>query len=130
MDTPTNDNTDPRGPGPNTNDLPANIDPEDPEAALAAYALALQQEYETKTAIAPDNVEEHTKEFFKANIVYASAQIVFLAMHAESETVRLNASKYIHTKALEVESSEKDPVKAIIAQLQRNDKTSPAPLED
>lgn len=116
MDTPENNPLDPRG-------------EEDAEAVLANYALALQQEYETKVEAAPDNVQEHTKEFFQKKAHTAAAQIAYLADHAESETVKLNANKFILIQAFADEESEKNPLAELLKGLKKNDKTSPAPKE-
>lgn len=88
----------------------------------AAYVKALNEEFERKTAVEPENVDQHMKDFFKANVHYAAAQVVHLSMHADSETVRLSASKLIITEARQAEEAAKDPMKAIIEGLQNNDK--------
>lgn len=126
----SNDQTDPR----NIEDLtPEQIDKAvkdgdlDPAAELAKYAEALRQEYEIKIAETPDNVQEHTKDFFQKVAHTAAAQIVFLADHAESETVRLNANKFILTQAFADEETEKDPLKALLAGLTKNDKEQVIP---
>lgn len=111
-----NDASDPRG-------------PEDPELVLKNYALALQQEYEDKVEETPDNVQEHTQNFFRSKVHTAAAQIAWLADHAESETVKLNANKFILTQAFADEESEKNPLAALLQGLTKNDKTSPAPQE-
>lgn len=118
-DTPVNDNTDPRG------------EETDAETVLANYALALQQEYETKVEETPDNVQEHTKDFFKAKVHTAAAQIVFLADHAESETVKLNANKFILTQAFADEDKEQNPLAELLKGLKKNGvpSTLPAPHE-
>lgn len=102
---------------------------DDPEAVLANYALALRQEYEISVAEEPDNVQEHTKDFFQKRAHYAAAQIDWLANHAESETVKLNANKYILTMAFADEEDEKNPLAELLKSFQKNDKTSPAPKE-
>lgn len=111
-----NDASDPRG-------------EEDAELVLKNYALALQQEYENKVEETPDNVQEHTKDFFRAKVHTAAAQIVFLADHAESETVKLNANKFILTQAFAEEEDEKNPLAALLKGLKKNDATSTAPQE-
>lgn len=87
---------------------------------LNAYAKALRQEFEDKTAEEPEQVELHTRNFFKKNVHSAAAQVVWLSGNAESETVRLNASKYIVSVAIEAEKDSEDPVAEIIKHLQAN----------
>ena len=73
---------------------------EEMRARLANYAKAIQEEYETQRAATPeDEVVTSTKEFFRNHIGEAAAQIVYLANNAASETVRLNASKYVIEEA-------------------------------
>lgn len=93
------------------------VDPEDVDAVLAAYSLALQQEYETNLATQPENIAEYTKDFFQKNVHTSAAQIAFLALHAESETVRLNAAKFIIMQAFADEEKEQDPLKALLTSL-------------
>lgn len=84
---------------------------------LKKYQEAIKAEYEASTKDNPDDVEEYTQEFFKRNINQAAAQIVWLSLNAESETVRLSSSKYIVERALKQSETDKDPVKALIESL-------------
>lgn len=95
---------------------------EDVKRELASFAEALRQEFEEKQHAQPENVAQHTQEYFKANSPHAIAQIVWLSIHAESETVRMNASKYIVEKAISKEEADKDPVSALLRKLAGNDK--------
>lgn len=100
-------------------------------AELQAYSQALREEFEAKTEKEPENVEEHIKGFFRANVHTAAAQIVWLSINAESETVKLSASKEIVRLAVAAEQDDKDPVANILAQLKSNDKKpQPANKED
>lgn len=96
---------------------------------LRLYTKALREEYEERVAETPDNVEEHTSEFFKASVPYAAAQIVWLSQNADSESVKLNASKMVLTMALKEEQDAKNPLADLLRGLKANDKTSPAPQE-
>lgn len=103
-----------------------NNDPELTEEKLkeemSNYVKALEEEFRLKSESEPENVEAYTNEFFRKNAHYAAAQIAWLSLNAESESVKLTASKLIIEKALKVESDEKDPIKDIIAGLKANDK--------
>lgn len=89
---------------------------------LSRYEKALEEEMMVKAEAEPENIERHTSHFFKENAHFAAAQVVWLAMHAESETVRGNMSKYILDTAYKVEKENQDPIANIIEGLQKNDK--------
>lgn len=95
---------------------------EDAKRELLLYSQALRQEFEDKQHAEPENVAQHTQEYFKANSPHAIAQIVWLAINSESDTVRLNASKFIIEKAISKEEADKDPVSALLRKLAGNDK--------
>lgn len=104
---------------------------EEATKALNDYALALREEFEQKTNAEPENIELHTLEFFKANAHSAAAQIVHLANNAESESVRLAASKLVLQSGVKAQEAEKDPLKAILDGLKKNDnKPQPVTKED
>lgn len=105
------------------------LTPEKLQEELTNYMTALRQEFEDKTAEAPENVQEHTSEFFKANVPNAAAQIAWLSINADSESVRLNASKMVIALALKDEQDKQDPLKDLLKGLTANDKSSPAPQE-
>ena len=94
------------------------------QSKLNEYHKAFAEEFEEKTKAAPENVEEYTRDFFKENIHMAAAQIVWLAGNAESESIRLNASKTIVTEALADASADGDPIKDIINGLKAKKATS------
>jgi len=87
---------------------------------LNQYSLALQQEYETKTEVAPENIEEYTRDFFKKNIHMAAAQIVWLAGNASKESTKLNAAKYVVEAALAEGRADGDPIKELLRSLQNS----------
>lgn len=95
---------------------------EDAKRELLLYSQALRQEFEDKQHAEPENVAQHTQDYFKANSPHAIAQIVWLSLNAESETVRLNASKFIIDHAIKKEDADKDPVSALLRSLAGNDK--------
>lgn len=88
---------------------------------LHAYREAIEQEYQTKVANAPDDVDALTRDFFKKNAVAAAAQIVYLSQNAESETVRGSMSKYVIEKAVEDADKDGDPIRKLLEGLQDND---------
>ena len=98
---------------------------------MTRYAKALAEEYELKSNVSPDNIEEYTEEFFRKNCHMAAAQIVWLAGNAESESVRGNMAKYILEAGMRNDDKNRDPVKDIIAGLMANDaKPQPANKEE
>src|SRR5215831_1617231 len=81
---------------------------------LNEYRQAIESEYKLRTEAAAraddsESVQELTHNFFKDNSAHAAAQVAWLAMNAESETVRLNASKYILDRGLADSSKDGDP---------------------
>lgn len=88
---------------------------------LTNYAQALREEFERRNGDEPEEVASHTHDFFKANVHHAAAQIVWLSINAESETVKLNASKFIVSQAVSEEEARQDPLKAILEGLKNND---------
>lgn len=98
------------------------LTPEELNSALNEYATALRQEMEVKVEKEPESCEAHVREFFQSQVAVLSAQIVWLANNADSETVRLNASKYGIEIAIAAEKDAADPIADIIAKLQANDK--------
>jgi hypothetical protein len=99
---------------------------------LNEYRAAIEEEFELKTKAAiqandSDSVQELTQNFFKDNTAHAAAQIAWLAMNAESETVRLNASKFIIDKGLADSEKDGDPIKKLLSEL--TNKPAPTPEE-
>lgn len=98
---------------------------------LNEYSLALKQEYETKTKERPDDLEEHTRDYFKDNLHNAAHQVVWLSNNADSESVRLSSCKLIIATALEQSKADGDPIAGLLAELTGKKKvvtTEPAPL--
>lgn len=84
---------------------------------LNEYSAALKQEYETKTAASPENLEEFTRDFFKKNVHSMAAQVVWLANNAESESVQLSACKYGIGLAFAQSEEDGDPIKNLLKEL-------------
>jgi hypothetical protein len=97
------------------------LTPDSLQAELNKYAEAFKQEYELNSAADPSQVHEYTKDFFRKNVHSAAAQIVWLANSAESESVRMNASKYIVEAALAEGDAAGDPIKDLLNRLTKND---------
>lgn len=91
---------------------------------LNKYAEAYRQEFEVATAKAPEDAAEAARDFFRKNLATAMAQVVWLSVNADSETVRLNASKSIITLALAESRDDGDPVKKILAELMESTATA------
>jgi hypothetical protein len=102
-----------------------NMTPEECQRKLEEYSkavreeFALQQEAREKEKAGLDTltVHEFTQDFFKKNIAHAAAQIYHLAMHAESETVRLKAATTIIEKALQDAVAQGDPIKNLLQEI-------------
>jgi len=97
----------PEGPEPNDN----------LQKELAAYQAAIKQEYELSKSGIPENVEEITRDFFKANAASAAAQIVWLSNNAHSESTRLAAAKTVIAEALADARADGDPIKDLLKEL-------------
>lgn len=97
--------------------------PEDTaQRMLNNYSEALRSEFEMSIAVEPDNVPEYTHKFFREHVSIAAAQIVHLAVNAESDTVKFSASKFIVNAGMAEAMLEGDPIKDLLKQLQGNDK--------
>lgn len=100
------------------------------QETLNAYRLAMEQEFRAaaKAAETSESVQELTRNFFKDNCAHAAAQIAWLAMNAEGESIRLNASKYIIDKGLKDSADDGDPIKALLNELTNKPKPTPAEM--
>lgn len=108
-----------------------NLTEEKLRAEMLKYEKAFEEEMNVLAESDSENISEYTSNFFKANAHFAAAQVVWLAMHAESETVRGSMSKYILESAHKVEKENQDPVANIIEGLKKNDgKPQPLNRED
>jgi hypothetical protein len=98
------------------------------QAELKKYQAAIKQEYENAVASGAGDqsqLEEYTQEYFKKNINMAAAQIAWLAQNAESESVRMNASKYVIERALAQSAKDADPIKALLTEISNLPKPPP-----
>jgi len=98
------------------------VTPENLQEKLAAYQQAIKEEFEVSSEADPENIEEYTRDFFKKNIHIFAAQIAHLAIAADSETVRLNASKYGIEAALADSRADGDPMRDLLAELTKPQK--------
>jgi hypothetical protein len=89
----------------------------DMDTILQDYAKAVREEFEIATAARPDNAEEAARDFARKHQGESLAQIHWLSIHADSESVKLNASKYIVSLAISESNAEGDPIKQIMANL-------------
>lgn len=89
------------------------------QTALNTYAEAIRTEFEDslKEQDELENVPKYTQDFFKRNVAAAAAQIVWLGNNADSETVKLSASKYVVDKALEDATKDGDPIRDLLKEL-------------
>ena len=99
------------------------------QKALNDYHDAIQKEFSVASAAATtsDKVTEYARDFFKNNLPTAAAQIMWLVVNAESESIKLNASKYVVDRALEDAKVDKDPVKQLLEGLGLNSGNAAAP---
>lgn len=137
-ESPSGDTTDPRSKGADEDiaeslnefkelDLTHNPDLTEEEIAEIRsihenYILALKQEFESNQQKEPESVRQFTDDFMKKHVPAAAAQIVWLSMYAESETVKLNASKTIVSIAREQEDTGKNPIGDLINSLTKKEK--------
>ena len=111
-----------------TNPTSAGVDVQELQKELAAYHAAIEEEYKMAAESQPDNVEEHTRNFFRGQAPMAAAQIAWIAANGANESSRLNASKFIIDMAIEEGTKEGDPIKQLLNELSKNDKRpAPAP---
>jgi len=94
-----------------------NLSNNDMEKILQDYSKAVREEFEMATAKNPDNAEEAARDFARAHQGESLAQIHWLSLNADSESVRLNASKYIVQLAISESNADGDPIKQIMAGL-------------
>ena len=97
------------------------VTPENLQEKLAAYQQAIKEEYEVSSEADPENIEEYTRDFFKKNVHIFAAQIAHLAVHADSETVRMNCSKYGIEAALADSRADGDPMRDLLAELTKKE---------
>jgi hypothetical protein len=84
---------------------------------LNDYAKAVREEFEMATAKSPDNAEEAARDFARKHQGESLAQIHWLSINADSESVKLNASKYLVSLAISESHADGDPIKQIMNQL-------------
>jgi hypothetical protein len=102
------------------------------QETLNAYRLAMEQEFKmaAEKAETAESVQELTRDFFKENCPHAAAQIAWLAMNADGESVRLRASQYIIERGLKDSADDGDPIKALLNELkQAPTKPKPTSME-
>lgn len=86
----------------------------DIQKELQNYRQALEEEYTAKTEEAPDNTDSHVRDFCRTHVASALAQIVFLMENSDSDTVKMNASKFIVTEAKDESRKDGDPIAEIL----------------
>jgi hypothetical protein len=100
------------------------------QSQLIRYRAAIEQEYalaeKAKEAANTENLQAATREFFKENSAHAAAQIAWLSLNAESESVRLRASQYIIERGLADSAEDGDPIKQLLSDLTSKSKKEPA----
>lgn len=99
------------------------------QTEIEKYKRAYQQEFEIATNTPAEQALDVTKEFFKKAMPSAAAQIVWLSEYSSSDSVRLNASKYIIEVGREDVERDGDPVRDLLMNLKKN-VDSPVPQED
>jgi hypothetical protein len=110
--------------------------PDSLQSQLARYRAAIEQEYalaeKAASAASTENLQVATRDFFKDNSAHAAAQIAWLAMNAESESVRLRASQYIIERGLADSAGDGDPIKQLLSDLTSRpvDQQSKEPAKD
>lgn len=87
------------------------------EEIIREYAQSVREEFKIAAEADPDNIEEYARDFGRKHAGEALAQIHFLMHNADSETVKMNAAKYIVGLATDESSRDGDPVKQIVKEL-------------
>ena len=98
-----------------------NLSNNDMEKILQDYSRAVREEFEMATAKNPDNAEEAARDFARKHQGESLAQIHWLSINADSESVKLNASKYLVQLAISESNADGDPIKQIMHQLMKTD---------
>lgn len=94
------------------------------QAKLNNYQRAIEEEFaqaEAKATKTGEDFETLIRETFKDHTPEACAQVVWLASNADSEGIRLQASKLIISEAFKIAEKEADPITKLIRDLQAND---------
>ena len=89
----------------------------DMQTILQDYAKAVREEFEMATKASPDNAEEAARDFARKHQGESLAQIHWLSLYADSEAVKLNASKYLVQLAISESNADGDPIKQIMKEL-------------
>lgn len=89
----------------------------DMDRVLQEYAKSVREEFEIITKTDPNNFEEAARDFGRNHGGEALSNILFLAGKADSETVRLSASKYIVELGRKESTEEGDPIKKLLKEL-------------
>lgn len=98
------------------------VDDKAVQAEMQRYAKAVEEEFaRSEAANREPNIVDTTRSFFKKHVDIAAAQVLYLAVHSTSDSVKLNASKLIITEALADARAAGDPIKDLLAELQMND---------
>ena len=87
---------------------------------LQAHRRALESEYKLEDLDSKTTVEiaYDARKLFYESVPQAARTIIDLSRHAESETVRLTASKFIYEQVEKLEGKEAaDPVKQLLREL-------------
>lgn len=96
--------------------------PEKLQEQLTAYQTAIREEFEVSVETDPMNAEKYCTDFFKKNLPMFAAQVAFLAGNADSESVRLAASKLGIQLAREDSDNDGDGIGELLKKLQANAK--------
>jgi hypothetical protein len=101
--------------------------PESLELKLREYSEAIRTEFElaqSQSVTAEENAEKFSVDFAKQNLGNALAQIAWLSQNSTSDSVRLNASKFLTELAREDARNDGDPIKGLLDKLAGNKATS------
>jgi len=90
---------------------------DDMQKILNDYAQSVREEFEVTVAASPENAEEAKRDFCRNHMAHAMAQIHWLTIHAESESVKLSACKFIADGAIKEANKDGDPIAEIMRQL-------------
>lgn len=88
------------------------------EYIMQEHARMVREEFEAATAENPENAEKAKVDFCRNHMGTSLAQIQWLSLNADSESVRLAASKFLVQGAIDESEREGDPIKELMQKLQ------------
>lgn len=102
-----------------SNDGEEELTQESLQQKLQAYHAALKSEFEVTSEKDKKAQEDVSRDYLRKHVPVALAQVVHLAQFSTSDSVRLNASKFIIGESFKDEAEKGDPIADLIEQLNK-----------